>query len=121
MITQRGIGTRITLTFCLGLRLWLLTSPSPRAASLGHFEVLQVLSAYGADFTVATSSGENAMHFATMAGKLLCIRFLGQRGVWKECIQASVYLTKELAGNYVGTSLTPQLYGTFGRAKSNKM
>ncbi len=54
--------------------------PLPRAASLGHFEVVQVLSAYGADFTVAASSGENAMHFATMANRLLCIRLLGQRG-----------------------------------------
>ena len=54
--------------------------PPPRAADLGHFEVLQVLSAYRADFTVATTTGDNAIHFATRANKLLCLRFLGQRG-----------------------------------------
>ena len=59
----------------------LCLSLSLRAASLGHFEVLQVLSAYGADFTVTTSTGDTAVHFATTANRLLCIRFLGQRGL----------------------------------------
>ena len=62
-----------------------LPSPPPsfsyRAASLGLFEVIQVLSAYGANFTMTTSSGENAMHFATAANNLLIVRLLGQRGV----------------------------------------
>ena len=39
-----------------------------------------MLSAYGADFTAATTTGENAIHFATKANNLLCLRFLGQRG-----------------------------------------
>lgn len=51
-----------------------------RAATLGRFEVIQALSAYGADFTVSTTSGENAVYYATAAYKLLCVRFLGQRG-----------------------------------------
>jgi len=42
--------------------------------------VLQVLSAYGADFTAATTVGDNAAHFATTANQLLSLRFLGQRG-----------------------------------------
>ena len=65
----------------LFLLLSLSFSLSLRAASLGHFEVLQVLSAYGADFTVTTSTGDTAVHFATIANRLLCIRFLGQRGL----------------------------------------
>ena len=51
-----------------------------RAASLGHFEAIQTLSAYGADFTLKTVAGENAMHFATKNYRLLCTRLLGQRG-----------------------------------------
>ena len=53
-----------------------------RAASFGHFEVIQTLSAYGADFSVTTSNGENALHFATKASQLLCIRMLAQRGTY---------------------------------------
>ena len=45
--------------------------------------VIQTLSAYGADFTAATIMGENAMHFATIAYRLLCIRFLAQRGMYE--------------------------------------
>ena len=52
-----------------------------RAAALGHFEAIQTLSAYGADFSLATVAGENAMHFATRNYRLLCTRLLGQRGV----------------------------------------
>ena len=52
-----------------------------RAAALGHFEAIQTLSAYGADFTLKTITGENAMHFATKNYRLLCTRLLGQRGV----------------------------------------
>ena len=52
-----------------------------RAATLGHFEAIQTLSAYGADFTLKTVAGENAMHFATKNYRLLCTRLLGQRGV----------------------------------------
>ena len=59
-----------------------------RAASLGLFEVIQVLSAYGANFTMTTSSGENAMHFATTANNLLIVRLLGQRGVPFVCMHA---------------------------------
>lgn len=52
-----------------------------RASFLGHFEILQVLSAYGADFSInSIKTTENAAHFATIAYKLLCIRFIGQRG-----------------------------------------
>ena len=51
-----------------------------RAAALGHFEAIQTLSAYGADFTLKTVAGENAMHFATKNYRLLCTRLLGQRG-----------------------------------------
>ncbi len=57
------------------------THPYYRAASGGHFEVIQTLSAYDVDFTRAASTGENALHFATMANRLLCIRMLAQRGV----------------------------------------
>lgn len=52
-----------------------------RAASLGHFESIQMLSAYGADFSLSTSTGENSMHMATKNCRLLCTRLLGQRGM----------------------------------------
>lgn len=51
-----------------------------RAAELGHFESIQMLSAYGADFRLSTRTGENAMHMATKKYRLLCTRLLGQRG-----------------------------------------
>ncbi|XP_019849609.1 PREDICTED: ankyrin repeat and EF-hand domain-containing protein 1-like isoform X1 [Amphimedon queenslandica] len=51
-----------------------------RAASLGMFECIQVLSAYGANFNILSSYNDTAIHFATVAYKLLCIRLLGQRG-----------------------------------------
>lgn len=44
------------------------------------FECIQVLSAYGADFTAVNKTGDTALHFATVAYRLLCIRLLGQRG-----------------------------------------
>lgn len=44
------------------------------------FECIQVLSAYGADFTAVSKTGDTALHFATVAYRLLCIRLLGQRG-----------------------------------------
>jgi ankyrin repeat protein len=59
-----------------------------RAAILGYFECLQVLSAYGADFSVTSKTGDNALHCCTLAYKLLCIRFLGQRSespLFKSC------------------------------------
>ena len=51
-----------------------------RAAALCHFEALQVLSAYGADFTVANNEQQTAMHLTLPSSNLVCIRFLGQRG-----------------------------------------
>jgi ankyrin repeat protein len=51
-----------------------------RAASLGQFLVIQVLSAYGADFTVSTTRHENAVFFATRSNHLIVLRLLGQRG-----------------------------------------
>lgn len=60
---------------------------------MGHFEVLQVLSAYGADFSLSTvKTKETAVHFATIAYKLLCIRFLGQRGLFL----AAIYKIREI-------------------------
>ena len=61
------------------------------AAGLGHFEVIQALSAYGADFTVASAAGENAMHFATAANRLLCTRLLGQRGTFTSYMYVVVH------------------------------
>ena len=69
------------------LLFYCLVNYNFRGASLGHFEVLQVLSAYGANFSITTlQSLENAVHFATVAYKLLCIRFLGQRGGYSNTI-----------------------------------
>ena len=61
----------------------LILSPSLpliRAADLGHFLVIQVLSAYGADFTLSTSQQENAIFFAARKNHLIILRLLGQRG-----------------------------------------
>ena len=49
---------------------------------MGHFLVIQALSAYGADFNLTASTGENALHFATKNYRLLCIRMLAQRGMY---------------------------------------
>ena len=65
---------------------------SCRAAALGHFEAIQTLSAYGADFTLATTLGENAMHFATRNIRLLCLRLLGQRGECVYCAMCNPYM-----------------------------
>lgn len=51
-----------------------------RSAALCHFEALQVLSAYGADFAVTNSDKQTAMHLTLPSSNLACIRFLGQRG-----------------------------------------
>ena len=51
-----------------------------RAATLCHFEALQVLSAYGANFTIVNSDQQTAMHLTLPSSNLVCIRFLGQRG-----------------------------------------
>lgn len=51
-----------------------------RAAAFCHFESLQVLSAYGADFTVTNNDQQTAMHLTLPSSNLVCIRFLGQRG-----------------------------------------
>lgn len=51
-----------------------------RAAALCHFEALQVLAAYGADFTVTNNDQQTAMHLTLPSSNLVCIRFLGQRG-----------------------------------------
>ena len=51
-----------------------------RAAVFCHFESLQVLSAYGADFTVTNNDQQTAMHLTLPSSNLVCIRFLGQRG-----------------------------------------
>ena len=61
-------------------RLLSLGAGSCRAACLGHFLVIQTLSAHGADFTLSSSHQENAIFFATQNNHLLCIRLLGQRG-----------------------------------------
>ena len=51
-----------------------------RAAALGKFEVIQTLSAFGANFSTLNKVKENALHFCTGSHELLCTRFLGQRG-----------------------------------------
>lgn len=51
-----------------------------RAAALCHFEALQVLSAYGANFSVTNNDQQTAIHLTLPSSNLVCIRFLGQRG-----------------------------------------
>ncbi|XP_021322982.2 ankyrin repeat and EF-hand domain-containing protein 1 isoform X2 [Danio rerio] len=50
------------------------------AAEGGFLEVLQVLSAYSADFCVSTTNGNTPLHFAAAGGFNECCRFLSQRG-----------------------------------------
>ena len=66
---------------------------SYRSAALGHFEVIQTLSAFGADFTASTAAGENAVYHATAAYKLLCVRLLGQRGCYYFTTHPPTHLT----------------------------
>lgn len=46
----------------------------------GFPQILQVLSAYGADMGVTTAEGNTALHYAARGGFADCCRFLAQRG-----------------------------------------
>ncbi|XP_072546322.1 ankyrin repeat and EF-hand domain-containing protein 1 [Salminus brasiliensis] len=50
------------------------------AAHGGYFEVIQVLSAYSADFSVVNLNGDTPLHLAAAGGYADCCRFLAQRG-----------------------------------------
>uniref|UniRef100_A0A3B1JPL9 Ankyrin repeat and EF-hand domain containing 1 n=1 Tax=Astyanax mexicanus TaxID=7994 RepID=A0A3B1JPL9_ASTMX len=50
------------------------------AAQGGYFEVIQVLSAYCADFNAVDLKGETPLHLAAAGGHSDCCRFLSQRG-----------------------------------------
>lgn len=57
------------------------SSPAHEAAKGGHFEVVQVLSGYGAKFDVYDVLGNNPIHNAAASNAGTAIRFLGQRGI----------------------------------------
>ena len=56
------------------------SAPVHEAAKGGHFEVIQVLSGFGAKFDVYDVLENNPIHYAASANAGTAIRFLGQRG-----------------------------------------
>jgi ankyrin repeat protein len=59
------------------------STPAHEAAKGGHFEVLQVLSGFGAKFDVYDVLGNNPIHYGASSNAGTAIRFLGQRGMDK--------------------------------------
>ena len=55
--------------------------------------MIQVLSAYGADFSLSTTEQENAMFFATRGNHLIVLRLLGQRGRYTNDLYGVVHVT----------------------------
>ena len=51
------------------------------AARSGALDVLQILSAYGANFDQADDKLNTPIHYAAMAGHGPCCRYLAQRGL----------------------------------------
>ena len=51
-----------------------------RAALNGHLAILRVLSAYGGEMGVISSSGDTPLHLAAMQGHGPICKFLAQRG-----------------------------------------
>lgn len=51
-----------------------------RASMRGHFEVLQILASYDADFGCVDVILNTPVHYAAEGGHALCCRYLAQRG-----------------------------------------
>lgn len=51
-----------------------------RASEKGHYEVIRVLAAYGADLGKVNTQGNTSMHIAAMKGYGQICKFLAQRG-----------------------------------------
>ena len=54
-----------------------------RAAFNGHFDVIRVLAAYGADLGKVASNGNTPLHYAAQQGFGLICKFLSQRGQYR--------------------------------------
>ncbi len=50
------------------------------AADKGHYEVIRVLAAYGADLGKVNTNGNTSLHIAAMKGYGQICKFLAQRG-----------------------------------------
>lgn len=57
-----------------------------RAAIHGHFDVIRVLAAYGADLGKVSLDGNTPMHHAAAQGFGQICKFLAQRGEWPGCV-----------------------------------
>ena len=57
-----------------------------RAAYNGHFDVIRVLAAYGADLGKVASDGNTPLHYAAQQGFGPICKFLSQRGKYHGCI-----------------------------------
>ena len=56
-----------------------------KAALNGHFEVIRVLAAYGADLGKVASDGNTSLHYAAEKGFGPVCKFLAQRGDFAFC------------------------------------
>ena len=73
LIARRGIGLSFfSCTMCLTFEC--------RAAFSGHFDVIRVLAAYGADLGKVTTDGNTPLHYAAQQGFGPICKFLSQRG-----------------------------------------
>ena len=73
-------------------------------------QVIQILSAYGADMGVMTLEGSTALHYAAYGGFTNCCRFLAQRGtreaVSDRAIYTAITLTALSFKSIIVTSIT---------------
>jgi len=78
-----------------------------RAALNGHFEVIRVLAAYGADLGKVALDGNTPLHYAAQQGFGPICKFLAQRGqlVYIAVIQCS-YMLFALETNITVTAVS---------------
>ncbi|XP_063039908.1 ankyrin repeat and EF-hand domain-containing protein 1 [Engraulis encrasicolus] len=67
------------------------------AAEAGNLKILQLLSAYSADFNVMANDGNTPLHLAAAGGFADCCRFLSQRGANPKVKNTDGMFAKQLA------------------------
>ncbi|XP_031436259.1 ankyrin repeat and EF-hand domain-containing protein 1 [Clupea harengus] len=67
------------------------------AAEAGNLQILQLLSAYSADFNVVSVDGNTPLHLAAAGGFAECCRFISQRGANPKLKNEKGLLAKQMA------------------------
>ncbi|CAF2773868.1 unnamed protein product [Rotaria sp. Silwood2] len=76
------------------------STPAHEAAKGGHFQVIRILSGFGAKFDVYDTLGNNPIHYAVMSNAGTAIRFLGQRGCNPKKSNREGLIPKQIAHEY---------------------